>query len=82
MYVSRHDTRVDDVGEGDLMGQHEAMHAAMRSATGFRWAMLLRSTEDPAQLASIEMWQTPEQAQAFRESKAANASLVAQNDGL
>ena len=76
MYVTRRDSRVDDASERGFLAEHDALHAAMLSATGFRWAMLLRSTEEPARLASVEMWQTGDEAEAFRQSSVPASLLV------
>jgi heme-degrading monooxygenase HmoA len=73
MYVSRCEVTIDAGRERDFIAEDEAMHAGMRTMAGFRWAMLLRSIDNPGKLASVAMWLTREQAQAWRDSEAAAA---------
>jgi heme-degrading monooxygenase HmoA len=77
MYVSRYEVRVEDGLEDGFRAMNEALHAGMASVPGFRWAMLLRSLEDPSRLASVSMWQSPQLAQAFKDGEAAAAVYAA-----
>ena len=67
MYVSRSEITVV-AEQRDFIAANEAMHAAMRNMAGFRWAMLLRSLDNPEKLASVAMWLTRDQAEAWAES--------------
>ncbi len=62
MYVSRSEVTIPEGQQPAFLSQTESQHTSMRTAQGFRWAMLLRSIEDPAILASVAMWLTREQA--------------------
>ena len=83
MYISRSEVKIDGTNESDYIAMHQALHDAMKPAPGFRWAMLLRSTDDASKMASIAMWQSPAHAQAFTSSAAATANAeVAADDEM
>ena len=77
MYVSRSEVTVAGGREREFIAVNEAMHAEMRTMAGLRWAMLLRSIGHPGKLASVAMWLTREQAQAWRDSDSAAATYDA-----
>jgi heme-degrading monooxygenase HmoA len=56
MYVVRHHLTVPRDQQAGLLAEVETTHAGLRSTPGFRWAMVLRSTNDPAQMAAVAMW--------------------------
>src|SRR5688500_16861133 len=66
MYIAHSEFKVTDGDDRGYIAHHEALHARMRTMPGFRWAMLLRSMDDPGMMAAVEMWQTPEAAAAWK----------------
>jgi len=60
MYIAHREFKVTNGDDPGYIAHHEALHAGMKTMPGFRWAMLLRSMDDPAKMAAVEMWQTPE----------------------
>lgn len=70
MFIAHSEFEVIDSDVGGHLALSEALHAGMKSMTGFRWAMLLRSMDDPGKMATVEMWLTPEAASAWTESEA------------
>ncbi len=75
MYISRSLITLQGESESDLLAKIEAAYASRRDADGFRWSMLLRSMDDAANFASVSMWLTPEQEQAWRNANAAPAPM-------
>jgi heme-degrading monooxygenase HmoA len=67
MYVSRAGASISLEQQDEFVARIRQAHAALAKADGFRWAMLLRSMEDPAQLAAVAMWLTREHAAASGE---------------
>ncbi len=66
MYISI--LKLSSASENDLVHEDEAAQLSQRDAEGFRWAMLLRSTEDAASYTSVSMWLTPEHEQSWRQA--------------
>jgi heme-degrading monooxygenase HmoA len=77
MYIERREVRVVGGRMKDFLAFNEALHAGMKPMPGFRWAMLLRSMGYPGKMATIDMWQTREQARAWAESEAQQAAFAA-----
>jgi heme-degrading monooxygenase HmoA len=48
--------------QSEFVAEIDAAHAELRSQKGFRWAMVLRSRNDPSRLAAVAMWLTLEDA--------------------
>jgi len=71
MYVVRHHLTVAPGDQAGLLAEAETAHAALRSAPGFRWAMVLRSAGDPSRLAAVAMW--------LKREDAGNAGLPVQH---
>jgi heme-degrading monooxygenase HmoA len=77
MYIERREVRVVGGRMKDFLAFNEALHAGMKTMPGFRWAMLLRSMGYPGKMATIDMWQTREQARDWAESEAQQAVFAA-----
>jgi len=77
MYIAHRNLKVTDGNTSGSLALSEALHAGMKSVPGFRWAMLLRSVDDPAKMAGVEMWQTPEAATAWAESEGRSQAVAA-----
>ena len=81
MYIAHRDLKVTDGNTSENLALSEALHAGMKSMPGFRWAMVLRSMDDPAKMATVEMWQTPEAATAWTEGEI-RGQTIASHAGL
>jgi heme-degrading monooxygenase HmoA len=62
MYISIRQFTVADGKASGLAAAAETPHALTRGVQGFRWAMLLRSSDDATKFAAVSMWLTPEAA--------------------
>ncbi len=64
MYVSISEVRLAGAApsESNVLAQQRAIHADMLSKPGFRWAMLLRSLDEPETLTAVTMWLSQAQA--------------------
>ena len=71
MYIALTDQRGSS--EGDALRAFTDAQDSCREAEGFRWSMLLRSTDNTARLASVAMWLSPEHQIAWRD---ANGSRI------
>jgi heme-degrading monooxygenase HmoA len=69
MYIAQRAFKVTGGDEPGYIALSKALHAGMKTMPGFRWAMLLRSIDDPGKMAAVEMWQTPEAANAWAASE-------------
>jgi len=69
MYIARREVRVAGGKAPEFRAFSEALHAGMKAMPGFRWGMLLRSMGYPGKMATLEMWQTREQAHAWADSE-------------
>ncbi len=58
MYIAIRQFTVDAGKTSDLTAAAETAHALTRGVEGFRWAMLLRSTDDATKFAAASMWLT------------------------
>jgi heme-degrading monooxygenase HmoA len=67
MYVARREVRVVGGKAREFRAFNETLHAGMKDMPGFRWAMLLRSMGYLGKMATVDMWQTYEQATAWAE---------------
>ena len=77
MYIARREVRVVGGKAREFMAFNEALHAGMTAMPGFRWGMLLHSMGYPGKMATIDMWQTRQQAQAWSESETQLAAFTA-----
>ena len=75
MYISRSLITLKGETEAKFVARVEAAHSSRRIADGFRWAMLLRSMDDPSTFASMTMWLTPEHDAAWRAANATPAPM-------
>lgn len=66
MYIALTDQRASS--EDDALRAFTDAQEPCREAEGFRWSMLLRSTDDTTRLASVAMWLSPEHEIAWREA--------------
>jgi heme-degrading monooxygenase HmoA len=83
MYIARREVQVVGAKAREFRAQHEALRAGMKSMPGFRWAMLLRSMDEPGKMATVEMWETYESASAWAESEAhSQASSTHPGEGV
>ena len=64
IYISCHQNCVSPENEAAFIASAQASHAGLRSAAGFRWAMLLRSSADATRYVALEMWLSRQQANA------------------
>ena len=62
MYVARHHLTVAPDQQDALLSEMEPVHADLHSKPGFRWAMILRSVDEPSRLAAVAMWLNRENA--------------------
>jgi heme-degrading monooxygenase HmoA len=56
MYVVRHHLSIGAEQQPGLLAEVETAHAGLESAPGFRWAMVLRSVDEPVRMAAVAMW--------------------------
>ena len=77
MYIAQREFKVTGGDEPGYIAASEVLHAGMKSMPGFRWAMLLRSMDDPGKMAAVEMWQTPEAAAAWTASESHGHAVAA-----
>jgi heme-degrading monooxygenase HmoA len=77
MYIARREVRVVGGKAREFLAFNEALHAGMKVMPGFRWGMLLRSMGYPGKMATIDMWQTRQQAQDWSDSEAQLAAFTA-----
>ena len=77
MYIARRELRVAGGKTAEFLTLNEALHTRMKAMPGFRWAMLLRSMGYPGKMASIDMWQTRQQAQDWSDSEVLSATFTA-----
>src|SRR5688572_2139267 len=77
MYIAHREFRVTDGDDREFLALHEALHVGMKTMPGFRWAMLLRSMDDAAKVAAVEMWLTPEAAAAWTASESHGQTFAA-----
>ncbi len=62
MYIAIREITVDAGKASDLTAAAQSAHALTRGVEGFRWAMLLRASEDATKFAAVSMWLTAEAA--------------------
>ncbi|HEX5368833.1 MAG TPA: antibiotic biosynthesis monooxygenase [Dehalococcoidia bacterium] len=62
MYIAIRKITVDANKTSDLTAAAESAHALTSGVEGFRWAMLLRSSDDATRFATVSMWLTTEAA--------------------
>jgi heme-degrading monooxygenase HmoA len=77
MYIARREVRVVGGKAREFVAFNEALHAGMKTMTGFRWGMLLRSMGYPGKMATIDMWQNRQHAQGWSDSEAQIAAFTA-----
>jgi heme-degrading monooxygenase HmoA len=77
MYIAQREFKVTDGDDRGFLSLHEVLHSSMKTTPGFRWAMLLRSMDDPAKMGAVEMWLTPEAEAGWTASESHGQALAA-----